>query len=52
MRDERGASAVEYALLVALVVAVSVAALWVLGMFLGGVFEDHACRAESGYECD
>lgn len=38
--DERGATAVEYGLLVALIAAVLVAAVFLLGDTLTGIFED------------
>lgn len=40
MRDEKGASAVEYGLLVALIAAVIVVAVALLGTTLTGVFND------------
>ncbi|MBA2774424.1 MAG: Flp family type IVb pilin [Nocardioidaceae bacterium] len=39
-RDEKGASAVEYGLLVALIAAVIVLAVTALGGTLNGIFED------------
>ena len=50
-RDERGASAVEYGLLVALVVGVFVLAAWALGVIMDDVFTHHACDEKNGYEC-
>lgn len=42
-REERGASAVEYAILVGVIVVVVVAALWIFGdqlsEFFGGIFD-------------
>jgi len=40
IRDEKGASAVEYGLLVALIAAVIVAAVTLLGTTLTGIFGD------------
>lgn len=51
-RDEQGASAVEYALIVALCVAVFVAAAFAFGGAVGDVFGHHACNESAGYECE
>ena len=42
-RNEEGASAVEYGLLVALIAAVIVAAVIVLGGLVNGAFQDTSC---------
>ena len=47
-RNEEGASAVEYGLLVALIAAVIVAAVIVLGGLVNGAFEDTSCGISSG----
>ena len=50
-RDEQGASAVEYALIIALCVGVFVVAAYAFGGIVGDVFGHHACNESSGYEC-
>jgi Flp pilus assembly pilin Flp len=50
-RDERGASAVEYALIIALCVGVFIVAAYAFGDVMGAVFGEHACE-QPGYECD
>jgi len=46
--DERGASAVEYGLLVALIAAVIIAAVILLGKTLSGVFNDTNTSISNG----
>ncbi|WP_121252472.1 Flp family type IVb pilin [Nocardioides ferulae] len=46
--DERGASAVEYGLLVAGVAAVIVVAVFLLGDYVGGAFDDTNTKLEQG----
>ena len=50
-RDEQGASAVEYALIIALCVGVFVVAAYAFGGIVGDVFGHHACNKSAGYEC-
>ena len=49
-RDEQGASAVEYGLLIAAVAVFFIAALVLIDMF-GAVFEAGACDTDRGYTC-
>ena len=51
-RDERGASAVEYGLLVALFVLVLVISVWAFQNTVEWVFGDTACNQSNGYECE
>jgi Flp pilus assembly pilin Flp len=51
MRDQRGASAVEYALLVVLCAAVFALAAYALQSVGEAVFRDSACDDAQGYEC-
>ena len=55
-RNDQGASAVEYALLIAGVAAVIVATVFLFGSFIGSIFTDScdtitAETGPSGYDC-
>ncbi|NJC23127.1 pilus assembly protein Flp/PilA [Arthrobacter pigmenti] len=47
-RDETGATAVEYGIMVALIAVVVIAAVTLLGGQLTGMFEEIACGIEGG----
>jgi Flp pilus assembly pilin Flp len=48
-RDDRGASAVEYGLMLAAITAVIVAVVWGFGGFVNETFEEsHACLSYTG----
>ncbi|MDP3894124.1 Flp family type IVb pilin [Nocardioides sp.] len=50
--DERGASAVEYGLLVAGIAALIVAVVFLFGGFISGIFEDtQTCIEGGGTDC-
>lgn len=51
LRRERGASAVEYGLLIALFVAVLVGGVYALQEVVQAVFEQTACEESRGYSC-
>jgi pilus assembly protein Flp/PilA len=51
-RNEEGASAVEYGLLVALIAAVIVAAVFALGGIVKGAFTDTCSGISSGATCE
>lgn len=50
-RDERGASAVEYGLLIALCAAVFIAAVFAFQQVVQEVLTDNACDESMGYDC-
>ncbi len=50
-RDERGASAVEYGLLIALCAAVFVAAVFAFQQVVQEILSDSACNESAGYDC-
>ena len=51
-KDERGASAVEYALIVALCAAAFILAAWAFQGVVEQVFDNTACDSSAGYSCN
>lgn len=52
MRDEEGATAIEYGLIVGLIAVVMIAALLIIGPALGGIWDDASTQIQDAAPVD